>query len=152
MVSSKSLCSATLLLAVAGPAAAAPMENTYIPTSKTPWKLEAPGADPRLAALWGRREAEQAGTLLNVPAGFKSGIHAHTADYRAIVVQGEWVHQVPSTGEGVGVQLLPGAYWTQMRDQWHLDECVSPTPCTIFLFNEAPYRTYFEKAPARPAQ
>jgi hypothetical protein len=150
MVSSKLFWHAAFLFAAAGSAVADPIDNTYVPTSKTPWQMEAPGASPRLASLWGRREAGQSGTLLNVPAGFKSGSHAHTADYRAVVVSGEWVHQVPSTREGVGAQLKPGAYWTQKRDQWHIDECISKTPCTIFLFNEEPYRTYFEKDQIKP--
>ncbi len=141
MVSSKAFWLAVFLPASAGSAMSEPIENTYIPTSKTPWHLEAPGADPRLAALWGRREEGPAGTLLNVPAGFKSGLHAHSADYRAVVIEGEWIHQVPSTGEGAGVQLKPGGYWTQKRDQWHWDECISKTPCTILLVSEEPYKT-----------
>jgi quercetin dioxygenase-like cupin family protein len=99
----------------------------------------------RLAPLWGDRVKGEAGTLLSAPAGFRSGLHTHTADYWAIVVLGTWEHWVPSTSEGVGTKLEPGAFWTQMKNQPHEDACVSATPCTIFLFNKTPYVTEFPK-------
>jgi hypothetical protein len=70
-------------------------------------------------------------------------LHYHTADYWALVVQGEWEHWVPTTGEGKGIKLAAGAHWTQVKDQPHKDACRSPTPCIIFLFNRDPYETKF---------
>jgi hypothetical protein len=130
----------------AGTAHAEPLsQNSYIPTDKTPWYQEAPNVPVRLAPLWGDRVKGEAGTLLRAPAGFRSGPHTHTADYWAIVVLGTWEHWVPSTSEGVGTKLEPGAFWTQIKDQPHEDACVSATPCTIFLFNKTPYVTEFAK-------
>jgi hypothetical protein len=123
--------------------AAAPLKNYYVPADRLPWKLESPKLPVRLAALWGDRAKGEAGTLLNVPGGFESGLHSHTADYWAVVVEGRWRHWVPSTGEGVGIELTPGAHWTQIHTQPHEDACVSKTPCTIMLFNKEPYRTEF---------
>ena len=119
--------------------------NHYVPADKLPWHKEAPSLPVELAPLWGDRVQGEAGTLLRTPAGFDSGLHWHTADYWAVVVQGTWKHWVPSTGEGVGLTLEPGAHWTQIRTQPHQDACVSKTPCVIFLFNKDPYVTEFPK-------
>jgi hypothetical protein len=138
-------------LALAAPAAtsahAAPSDahNRYVPVDKLPWYREAPNIPAELAPLWGDRAKGEAGTYLRVPAGFHATLHYHTADYWAIVIKGEWRHWVPSTGEGRGVRLLPGAFWTQIKDQPHDDRCVSKTPCIIFLFNRDPYETKFVK-------
>ena len=117
--------------------------NRYVPVDKLPWYREAPSLPVELAPLWGDRSKGEAGTYLRVPAGFEAPLHYHTADYWALVVQGEWEHWVPSTGEGKGIRLAPGAFWTQVKDQPHRDKCVSANPCIIFLFNRGPYETKF---------
>jgi len=119
-----------------------PLENEYVPAERIPFAFEAPGQPQQLGPLWGRRAAGPAGTLLKVPAGFRAPIHAHTADYRAVVITGVWTHWVPETNEGQGLELRPGAYWTQKADQMHGDACVSDTECVILLINEDPYETY----------
>jgi quercetin dioxygenase-like cupin family protein len=118
------------------------LDNEYVPAERIPFEFEAPGQPQQLGPLWGRRAEGPAGTLLKVPAGFRAPIHAHTADYRAVVIQGVWTHWVPETGEGRGLELRPGAYWTQRADQMHGDACVSETECVILLINEDPYETY----------
>ena len=129
--------------------ASAPVKNYYVPADRLPWKQESPNLPVRLAALWGDRAKGEAGTLLNVPGGFKSGLHSHTADYWAVVVAGTWRHWVPSTGEGVGIELTTGAHWTQIHTQPHEDACVSKTPCIVMLFNKDPYVTEFVQRGAR---
>jgi hypothetical protein len=116
--------------------------NHYLPADRVPWIGEA-GAPVQLGALWGNRAREEAGTLLRTPPGFRSGLHSHTADYWAVVVQGAWEHWVPSTGEGAGMRLEPTAHWTQVKTQLHEDACVSDVPCIIFLFNKTPYVTEY---------
>ena len=120
--------------------------NRYVPADRTPWYVEAPGVPIKLAKLWGDRTVGEAGTLLTSPAGFHAGLHSHTADYWAVVVQGTWQHLVPSTGEGKGLRLDPGAFWTQKRTELHDDWCISKTPCVIFLFSKDPYVTEFPKS------
>jgi Domain of unknown function (DUF4437) len=119
--------------------------NHYIPADKLPWYKESPALPVELAPLWGNRTQGEAGTLLRTPAGFDSGLHSHTADYWAVVVQGTWKHWVPATGEGIGLTLEPGAHWTQVHTQLHQDACVSKVPCVIFLLNKDPYVTEFPK-------
>jgi hypothetical protein len=125
------------------------LTNRYITADKLPWYTEAPNVPVQLAPLWGKREQGEAGTLLKAPPGFQSGLHSHTADYWAVVVQGTWKHWVPTTGEGVGLLLEPGAHWTQIHTQPHEDACVSKVPCIIFLFNKDPYVTEFPSTKAK---
>jgi len=134
-----------LLAIIPAALSAEPVVNHYVPVDKLPWYREAPNIPAELAPLWGNRSKGEAGTYLRVPGGFEAPLHYHTADYWAIVVQGEWVHWVPSTGEGRGIRLLPGAHWTQVKDQPHKDACLTATPCIIFLFNHDPYETKFVK-------
>jgi hypothetical protein len=141
------LLSASLLAssaAIAQPEATAE-HNKFLPIERTPWFQEASKDQHRLANLWGDRGNGQAGVLLRTPGGFKSGIHAHTADYRALVIAGTWIHTVPETGEGNKVELRPGSYWTQRRDQMHTDECKAGAECIVFVFTEARYETYEPK-------
>jgi hypothetical protein len=138
-------CCFAFLLGCAGGAAVAqqPLENRYMPADELPWYRESPELPVELAPLWGNRVEGEAGTLLRAPPGFESGLHSHTADYWAVVVQGTWKHWVPATGEGVGVTLEPGAHWTQVHTQPHEDACASTIPCVILLFNKDPYVTEF---------
>lgn len=122
--------------------------NQYLPAARIPWAGEA-GAPVELGALWGDRASGEAGTLLRAPPGFRSGLHSHTADYWAVVVQGVWEHWVPATGEGTGIRLESGAHWTQVKTQLHEDSCVSDIPCVIFLFNKTPYVTEYPSKGAK---
>jgi hypothetical protein len=134
---------ALLMGLMAQAAAAATPGNHYVPADKLPWYREAPNIPAELARLWGDRSKGEAGTYLRVPGNWVAPLHYHTADYWAIVVQGEWEHWVPATGEGKGLKLTPGAHWTQVKAQPHKDACRSTTPCIIFLFNRDPYETKF---------
>lgn len=116
--------------------------NVVIAAPDLPWTPEDPVGHHRLATLWGDFNRGQAGVLLKLPGGFKSSVHAHTADYRAIVISGTWVHVVPESGEGEGIKLTLGSYWTQPRDQMHEDECVSPEGSVFFRFSEGKFQTY----------
>ncbi|WP_206185409.1 DUF4437 domain-containing protein [Sphingosinicella sp. CPCC 101087] len=143
------LCLSVALIASpapgAGQAAPAQIENAYVPAEQIPFADEAPGQPQQLGPLWGNRAEGPAGTLLKVPGGFRAPIHAHTADYRAVVISGTWTHWVPETGEGMGLELRPGAYWTQKADQPHGDACMSESECVILLINEDPYETYLSE-------
>lgn len=120
---------------------AAPQTDTMIPKEKIPWAVEAHGQPQRLGALWGHRSTGPAGTLLKVPGGFVAPIHTHTADYRAVVIEGIWKHWPEGANKDKTMALRPGSYWTQKARKWHADACVSKASCTILLINSDPYRT-----------
>jgi hypothetical protein len=78
------LLALAFLSAVPGKAFA--LEDSYLPAGKIPYLAEAPGQPQRLGALWGERATGPAGTLLKVPGKWRAPVHAHTADYRAVVI------------------------------------------------------------------
>jgi quercetin dioxygenase-like cupin family protein len=119
--------------------------DRMVPAEHIPWAVEAPGQPQRLGPLWGVRATGPAGTLLKVPGRWDAPVHTHTADYRAIVVEGVWKHWKESGSKAAAPELRPGSYWTQKARQWHADACVSATPCVILLINTKPYRTIVKK-------
>ncbi|TGV96336.1 DUF4437 domain-containing protein, partial [Mesorhizobium sp. M2E.F.Ca.ET.154.01.1.1] len=104
-----------------------------------------PDQPQRLGPLWGERAKGPAGTLLKVPGNWRAPVHAHTADYRAVVIKGLWAHWQMQGGEATKVELPPGSYWTQKADEMHDDACLSDTECVILLINDTPYETYLPK-------
>ncbi|MDX8522956.1 DUF4437 domain-containing protein [Mesorhizobium sp. MSK_1335] len=138
---------ATLALAAAVilPGRAFALEDSYLPADKIPYAVEAPGQPQRLGPLWGERAKGPAGTLVKVPGNWRAPVHAHTADYRAVVIKGLWAHWQMQGGEATKVVLPAGSYWTQKADEMHDDACLSDTECVILLINETPYETYLPK-------
>lgn len=115
--------------------------DRMVPIEKVPWAVETPGQPQRLGSLWGVRSKGPAGTFLKVPGRWDAPVHTHTADYRAVVIEGIWKHWPEGSNKAAAPDLHPGSYWTQTARQWHADACVSSTPCTILLINSQPYRT-----------
>jgi quercetin dioxygenase-like cupin family protein len=130
-----------ILTLIVTSAAAQQAKDVVVPAQNIPWQEEAPGQPQRLGLLWGRRAEGAAGTLLRAPAGFVAPGHTHTADYRAVVVEGTWRHWYSADKSDDAPHLEPGSYWTQAANEWHADACVSDTPCVILLINEDPYET-----------
>jgi len=120
---------------------ARPGGDAMVAADHIPWAVEAPGQPQRLGALWGNRAVGPAGTLLKVPGGFVAPVHMHTADYRAVVIEGIWKHWPNGSSQRRAAALRPGSYWTQQARKWHADACVSKAACTILLINTAPYKT-----------
>lgn len=110
---------------------------------------EAPGQPQQLGRLWRERDKGPAGTYLKTPGGFEAPLHSHTADYRAVVIEGIWSHWIPEQGQTRGEPLPAGSYWTQRKTQPHKDKCLSEEPCVILLINRDPYVTNLEE-PAPP--
>jgi hypothetical protein len=143
MVSHSVLLALATLSFVTGQAFA--LEDSYLPAGNIPYVAEAPDQPQRLGALWGERSKGSAGTLLKVPGNWRAPVHAHTADYRAVVIQGLWAHWQMDGGEATKVELPPGSYWTQKANEMHDDACLSDTECVILLINDTPYETYLPK-------
>lgn len=136
------LCSSALLAAVSSAWAG---EDVIIAADKVPYVVEAPDQPQRLGRFWGDRATGPAGTLLKVPGNWVAPVHAHTADYRAVVIDGIWKHWLSGAKEADAADLHPGSYWTQKADEPHDDACVAPEGCVILLINEMPYSTYLPK-------
>ena len=115
-------------------AAGAAKAKMAIVTAAPEIKWEPLAGGPMMhAKLWGDRDkGPEYAMLLKVPAGGDSGMHAHTADYHAVAVQGTWVHTVE--GDPASVKDLgPGSYVFQPGKQMHDDQCKGKQECIIFV-------------------
>jgi quercetin dioxygenase-like cupin family protein len=87
----------------------------------------------KLAVVHGDPATGPVGFLIEVPAGGNSGLHSHTSDYHAVVLDGAPAHWLPheaNEGEPVGA----GTYWFQPGGYDHGDRCTSDTACHAFVF------------------
>lgn len=74
--------------------------------------------------------------LMKAPAGFKAPLHSHTADYSAVVVQGEWSH---GNTEADAKTFGPGSSWVQTGKMDHHDACTSKSgDCIVAIFVKGP--------------
>jgi hypothetical protein len=150
-VMKKAIVNGAVVLAVAvvsyaAGAAKAKPELVRIPAGELHWEPYAPGVPLQVAALWGdRTKAGDYGMLLKFPAGFDSGMHAHTLDYRAVGVQGTWVHT--QEGETAAPDLGPGSFVMQPGKQFHSDACKGKQECIVFIHQHGKG----DYIPAKPA-
>src|SRR4051812_18864563 len=99
--------------------AAGAKKSVQIAASDEKWDAMAPGIPLQLTTLWGDRTKGESGILLKIPAGYDSGMHAHTADYHAVLIQGTWMHTEEGAKETK--ELQPGSYVMQAGKVMHSD-------------------------------
>lgn len=117
----------------AGPAAGGP--STLVPAAELRWAPQAPGLPQQLTTLWGDRAVGPSGVLVKLPSAFDSGLHAHTAEYRAVVVSGTLIH-VDENGAGADRELTAGSYLVQPGGSMHIDRCKEGAECILFIYQE----------------
>ena len=125
--------------------AAGAKKSVQMAASEEKWDAMAPGVPLQISTLWGDRTKGESGILLKIPAGFDSGMHAHTADYHAVLIQGTWVHTEDGAKETK--ELQPGSYVMQAGKAMHSDSCKAGTDCIIFVHQHAKA----DYIPAKPA-
>ncbi len=94
------------------------------------------GDTAQLAMLWGNIEGGEYAMLVKFPPGWKAGPHSHSADYHAVILQGNMVHIF---GDDDVRPLPPGSYFMQSKEELHNDVCAGPDECIAFLHQHAPF-------------
>lgn len=92
---------------------------------------------PAFGLLWGDMKKGPAGVLGKFAAGAKTPPHWHTADYKAVLIQGTWIH-ADKDGQ-TSPQLQPGSYFMQPGKAVHTDECASTTDCLVYIDVNGPF-------------
>jgi hypothetical protein len=104
-----------------------------VPLERMTWRPQAPDLPQRLTTLWGNRDRDGGfGQLIELPAGFRSPVHAHSGDFHGVLIKGTWRHE-DAAGNGTSL-TEPGSYVRQAGGEMHVDRCVSQEPCLLFLF------------------
>ena len=112
------------------------MEAVIWPAADIKFVPLAPGAPLQMGTLWGNRDKGEYAMLLKLPPGFEAGMHSHTADYHAVLIQGTWVHTVEGD-TNPPKDLAPGSYVFQPGKQNHNDVCKSKVECIIMVHQHA---------------
>lgn len=87
---------------------------------------------PKLAVVSGNPKTGPVAFILEMPPGFNAGLHSHTSEYHAVVLDGAPVHWLPhETGDGEA--FAPGTYWFQPGTYDHGDKCTGNAPCHVFI-------------------
>lgn len=89
-------------------------------------------------------EDGQSTFFLQLPVKANSGLHTHTAGYRAVVVSGAPRHWLAGENEKKVAALAPASYWNQPGGQAHGDSCEGPEACVLFVIMDGK----FDFAPA----
>lgn len=87
--------------------------------------------------------------LLKMPAGSKSGVHSHTADYSAVVLQGTPTH---SDTDVDAKPLAAGTTWFQPGKQNHNNNCPGAQDCISFISMAGPSDFIPAAPPPAPAK
>jgi uncharacterized protein DUF4437 len=127
--------------------AAGAKKSMMMANSEMKWEPMAPGIPLQITTLWGDRTKGESGILLKMPGGFNSGMHAHTADYHAVLISGAWTHTEEGQTEPAK-ELTPGSYVMQVGKKMHNDSCKEGADCIIFVHQHAKADFIPAKAPA----
>jgi len=105
---------------------------------------------PKLAVVYGNPKTGPVGFVIEMPAGANAGLHSHTSDYHALVLDGAPAHWLPhETDEGKVAEV--GTYWFQPGGYDHGDRCTSTTPCHAFVYMDKALDFKPAQAAAEPA-
>lgn len=81
-----------------------------------PLKGAPPGSGVMGAVLWGNLEKGPFGILNKFPAGFKTPLHYHSSDLKAVIIKGAYIY-VSESGEEK--RLGPGSYFFEPAKDQH---------------------------------
>jgi len=106
---------------------------TVTPPADLKWEPLVPNNPngPQVAVVHGDMKKGPASFFIKLPKGYKSGMHIHTADYQAVVVQGTPGHI--AEGETEAKPLQVGSFFFQPGKGVHEDSCTGDTECINFI-------------------
>lgn len=113
------------------PTAAAKMAMT--PAAKLVWTPLDPKQPKGLqtSVVHGDMAKGPTSFFLKLPAGAKSGAHAHTNDYYAVLISGGHGHG--ASEKEASSPLAVGSMWFQPGKEMHFDTCNGKKDCVILL-------------------
>ena len=90
---------------------------------------------PDAASVLGDFTSGRHVTYLRFPAGMKTPVHIHSADYTGIVVAGVARHYVPGTAASE-IDLAAGSFWSIPANLPHISECLPGADCIFALIQD----------------
>ena len=132
------------------PAAAAKMVMT--PAAKLVWTPLDPKQPKGLqtSLVSGDMMKGPTSFFLKLPAGAKSGAHAHTNDYYAVLISGSHGHG--ANEKEAATPMTVGSTWFQPGKEMHFDTCNGKKDCVILLMYPSGGFDFIPGPAAEPAK
>ena len=102
------------------------------------------GNGVEIAFLWGDLETGPSAFMLRLPANFPGGMHTHSSDYQAVIVEGGSKHWIHGTDAADAEVFTPGDFWFQPADQVHQDANPNDKPVTLYLYFPGKFDVIFQ--------
>jgi Domain of unknown function (DUF4437) len=98
---------------------------------------------PSIAIVSGDPEKTPISAFIRMSKG-ELPMHAHSADYQAVVIRGTMKHWAKGEIEAQASRLGPGSWWYQPGMQVHTDACLDEV-CLIYVHNTGKLDTIPDK-------
>lgn len=91
-----------------------------------------------MAVVWGDPTSGPSSVYLKFPPNFPMGLHTHTSNYHAVVIQGTTKHWDVGESEADAALLKAGDYWFQGANRMHQDSYPSYEEVIVFIHFDGP--------------
>ena len=95
--------------------------------------------------ITGNPKAGAFNAIVRLPAGYRSPLHSHTANYTGIAMSEGMVHGTTADAAGT---LPKWSHWVQPGGEAHVDACESTEPCYLLVFFDGAVDMVPAEAPA----
>jgi hypothetical protein len=141
------LCTALAFGMLLATAASADHSSTTTRDQTTwiPLDAKAGAKGPQIAVLFGDlKKKAPIGFLFKTPPGFRPGVHTHSSDDYAVIIEGR-MHNF-AAGKDQGPALAAGEQWHQIANEAHDNYCEPGAECLIYVYMP----NGFDFKPAKP--
>jgi len=107
--------------------------SAHVPTTELKWRQTQIG--PEASPIQGDFTKGAHITYLKFPAGIKTPLHTHSADYVGIVIGGNMKHWTPGKPE-TEKKLPPGSHWFIPSKAKHISECLPGVECMLVIIQQ----------------
>ena len=114
-------------------------------TTWIPLDAKAGAKGPQVSVVFGDLKTKAPiGFLFKTPAGFRPGVHTHSSDDFAVIIEGH-MHNF-AAGKDQGPALGAGEQWHQLANEPHDNFCEAGADCLMFVYMP----NGFDFKPAKP--
>ncbi len=118
--------------------------GNYVATNFADVEFAPLGEGPiQIGVLWGDLATGPSGFLLRIPPGFEAPIHAHTASYRMVVLNGQHLHWLETEDKADAQPASAGAYFLQPATQMHGDANPTGAESLLLVMFDGPFDFIF---------
>jgi beta-alanine degradation protein BauB len=111
--------------------------TSNVPFESLTFKPLADAAGPKRAIAFGDPTKGAHGFYLRLPPEWESPNHYHSANYNAVLIDGEIVNNYE--GQTDEVTIAKGGYFSTLSNVNHVTKCLSKTECIIYVQMDAAF-------------